>query len=34
VLIAWVEAMLGQVGRIGIVEEVVEWCDDGIVAKV
>lgn len=30
VLVARVDAMLGEVGGVGVVEEVVEWCNDGV----
>lgn len=30
VLVVWMNAMLGEIERRGVVEDVVEWCDDGI----
>ena len=29
-LVAWMEAVVSEVGGIGVVEKVVQWCDDGM----
>lgn len=31
VLVEGVDAMFGEIGGIGVVEEIIEWCDDGVV---